>query len=395
MATIAKKKKAKPYNPLTATMPTLESIRSHARERARAVTAAGVAALPDDATVKAANASLVASLRGTVDHYGQLAGQASNAYAQNIADAQHQQASIDAGLGVVGAPVDATAGARGTLLGSMAANTLGGLTGAVIGTQQGLPGQLAALAGKRGAITKGEDAKFEEFYQAGLDDALKTAATRSNAALSQAQLESLNVNRSAQLSQGDQRIAISAANAQTSRDRLNQALRSTTDKALQAAMKKATTTINSALRAHGVITRTIGGDYTFVVPDKPIDLAAGDLKAHKGYTFTVRAKNGADALKQYAARIAQLTGKGQPLEGRNEVAALGSSYYHGDMKPITERVATTGSRSQALHEAARILEAVDGVTHEMAIAYARKLLGPAPGSKKKRAKSTATSSASR
>jgi len=375
---------ATPYNPLTSPGLSRKAISRQARRRAHADTVAAAAKLPSDNVVRQAGESLIASLRKTVDPYSQIVANAGHSYADATAGAKADQAGVNAQLGLPGgapSPPDT----RGGLLGAMAANSLSSLSGSVIGATEALPGRIAANAGKRASVMSGEDALYENYLQKGYDDALRTAAAQSNAQLSAATLASTDAGRQAQIRQGDTRNAIAQQNATTARMRLDQALATTTDKTLQAAMKAAAASINKTLAGRGKQTKTIGATYTFTLPVAEASIYKTGVKP---LDIKIDAKNGAEAFTKFVAQLKSMKAGGALTNyavNPDDPHLQASVYYHGVNTPRTVDVELAGSRTAALHEAARILE-VTGMSHADAIALARKFLGNPPSGKKTKPK---------
>lgn len=375
---------AKPYNPLTGKLPSRKVIAMRARRRARRDTAAKAALLPSDAVVKASGESLIASLRGTTDAFGKVVSNAGASYADATAGAKQQQSAAMSQLGVVegtAAPPDT----RGGLLGAMAANTMGGMSGSVIGAQQGLAGKINANAGKRAAVLAGEDALYEQYLQAGYDDALRTAAAQQNAALSEATLGANMADDAADNAATNRRNDIAQQNADTARERLNATLRNTDNPELQKAIRAAATQMNKTLSGSAKGKRTTGAVYHFEIP--ALVPGGAPLK------MPITARNGNEAKALFAKRAKEMKAAGGLSNYIYDPTKPPQTYWPGKMDKITEEYAIKGSRTTALHEAVRILEAA-GMSRDLALQFARKLLGPRPGARKKKKKSTSTATSS-
>lgn len=388
-------KKPKSYNPLTQPLPSIDVIRMRARRRAHREALAAAAAVPQDAVVTAANDSLIKSLRGTADSFGRVVQNAGRSYADTTAGAKTEQAGAMAQLGAApgtAAPPDT----RGGLIGAMAANNLAPMTAAIVGAQQALPGRLEALHGKRAAILAGEDATFEKYYQAGLDDALRSAAAQQNAALSQQNADVNAAYKQDTLALSADRNAIARDRNQIARDKLTGALAGVTDKDQRAAIKEANRIVSRMLSGKSTSERTVAGVYHFTIPATNPPAAGtpgnptGDLKAKPAVKVSIKAKNGNEALRLFidqmeAKAAAGLIGKDQYQKANAKL------YYDGDatMEPVKEKVRDKPDRQRALAEARRYLESA-GFSSAEALRIARKLLGSKMGGTKKKAKKPAS-----
>jgi hypothetical protein len=357
---------AQPYDPLSLPMPSKKVIIARARRRAHRDTLAAMAKLPTVDTVRRANASLVESMGHNLADFRSLASGLGSSYAQGVRPADVANTTTAAAVGAApGAPQPADT--RGGLLGALAGSTYGALLSNQTGAQAGLAGQLAAAEGKRNAVAGGEDALYEQYLQAGYDDALKLSAARGNAAIAAGGLgiDQQNAN-SRSVS-----AAASASRADTARRNFEADQRNTTDPNMKKALDKALKAMNDTLKGRGTTTRTTGAVYHIKVPGNKVTGLAD-------YTFDVSAKNGPEAAAKAWKQIQAL--------GPQKLADYGitkwSNAWNVGMTPTTVTVPVTGSRTAALHAATAILENA-GYSHSDALSFARRWLPPRARKKKK------------
>lgn len=366
---VKKKPKPKPYNPLIQPMRTQAEILAEARRRAHADTMKAAALLPSDQVVKQAGESLISSLRSTIDPYSKIVEQAGASYADATAGAKAGQSSVMAQLGAP-AGTAAPADTRGGLLGAMAANNLSGMSGALIGAQQAIPAKITQNAGKRAAVMAGEEAAFEAYKQAGYDDALRIAAARQNAELSQATLGANIQDKNIDNAADQQRISIAQQNADTARQRLEDAKARTKDPALQKGLDKAAAAINAVLHKRGKGKRTVSGTYYFEIPSI--------IPGQKPKSVSIVAKNGNEARAAFIKKLNAAKSAG--TIGNYLYDPTKAASYFTKMDKNQEDYLLPANRSAALNEARRILVAA-GYSDSQALAEARRLLGPAPKKK--------------
>lgn len=368
---------AAPYNPLASPLASKAAIIARARARAHADTLAKMAALPSDETLRAANTSLLSSIGGQLADFRGLASNIGGSYGAAVAPAAAADASTAAQVGAVGAqPVADT---RGGLLGAMAGSTYGSLLGRQGAAQAGGAATVTANAAKRGAVGAGEGALFEQYLQAGYDDALKTSVAQSNDAIASAGVGIDQQNADAHTLSSQASASRAATAAQRAAD-LN--AKQPVDAALKRARSDAAKAISKILHGSGSTKTSPGATYRYEIPGVASDTTG---KTGAPYVIEVTAKNGTDAITQFNAKVKALRDAGM-LANYNFQPGHDALYFRSS-KPLAG-VATAnapGTRSAALHEAARIILAAglaSGMTREQALAEARIILGPAPAKKK-------------
>lgn len=368
---------AAPYNPLASPLASKAAIIARARARAHADTLAKMAALPSDETLRAANTSLLSSIGGQLADFRGLASNIGGSYGAAVAPATAADASTAAQVGAVGAqPVADT---RGGLLGAMAGSTYGSLLGRQGAAQAGGAATVTANAAKRGAVGAGEGALFEQYLQAGYDDALKTSVAQSNDAIASAGVGIDQQNADAHTLSSQASASRAATAAQRAIDLNN---KQPVDANMQRARLKAADAISKILHGSGTTSKVPGATYHYLIPGIVSDTTG---KAGAPLKIDIHAVDGNAARQAFIARLKQLAATGglTGYDTSHNPIAHPDSYFTGNKTDDTAvKVANAaGSRSKALHEAARILVAA-GLTQADALAQARIILGPAPAKKK-------------
>lgn len=365
---------AAPFNPLTGPLPTTSAISLRARRRAHADTLAKMATVASPDVIRAENASLLKSLQGSLTPFSQIVQNASKDYSHDVQGAANDQSAAGAAVGLpAGTP--APPNTRGGLLGALGASTLGNLQGNLTAAQVALPGMIAANAGQRSSIAAGENSLFENYYQQGLDDALKTAAAQQNAQFAGAQL-GLSADRN---TIAQQNADANTSRAQTAADRARQlAGQVKADPAMQRALQKAASAAAAVI--HGNPRDSVrGATYSFSIPGKKDELSG---KIGKPLVINVEAANGPAAQQAFIARVRALQGTGG-LAGldvsHNPIAHPG--LYYTTRKDHHVKITTAGSWNDAVNAAALILRAA-GLSNNDALHQAKVIVGPRP--KKKR-----------